>query len=115
MAGYAAVLHKTLAHSGLEPINASLIKGLLINGANILPKNTHIWLDQTPEYIPSNNLGFNRVNLANSIMVALGKNSKSFYKRILNKLDKTEFSFLITIEAPYATLRATLAWSDLSG
>lgn len=48
-------------------------------------------------------------------MVALGENSGSFYERILNEPDKTEFSFPIAIEAPYATLRATLAWSDLPG
>lgn len=42
IARYAAVLYKILAFSKLEPINASLIKRLLINSIDILLRNTHI-------------------------------------------------------------------------
>lgn len=58
VAGYlAAVLREVLPRSGRDPINASLIKALLINGADILSSSTS-------RFIPCDNSGFDRINLA---------------------------------------------------
>lgn len=88
-------------------LSAALIKALLSNGADIIS-------DRTPNFIPSNDSGFGRVNMANAIAVVHGEPRTGFHEGKLCNVTK-EWLKNIVVESGYTTLRATLVWTDPPG
>ena len=111
IAGCAALLREALTRPSLtSPTlspSAALIKALLINGANVINPTT-------PEYVPSKESGFGRVNIANSITIINSELGTGFREPELS--DSAHFwSEEIEVKPKHATLKATLVWSDPPG
>jgi serine protease AprX len=104
VAGCAAVLREALTsryHTYLPPFpSAALIKALLINGADILEPITS-------NFLPSNESGHGRVNIANAIAVVHGAPGTGFREK--SHIDGTsQWLNEIDVEPRYTTLKATL-------
>lgn len=108
VAGCAAVLREALTsrYQGISS-SAALIKALLINGADILNPTT-------PNFVPSYDSGFGRVNMANTITIVHCEPGTGFRERELS--DGTPlWDEEIEVKPKYTTLKATLVWSDPPG
>ncbi|KAN0073090.1 Peptidase S8/S53 domain containing protein [Elaphomyces granulatus] len=101
VAGCAAVIRESLMKNGTFHPSAALIKALLINGADILPNQP----------IPSFESGFGRVNLANSIAAASGKEGTAFHEGRFGQYNEKAISIRLDVERE-CTLKATLVWCD---
>ena len=104
VAGCAAVLREALIKNGTHRPSAALIKALLINGAEILSQP-----------MPNIDSGFGRVNLGNSIAIALNNKGTAFHEGRFAQSNENAFSVEIAAEPEHTTLKATLVWSDPPG
>ena len=108
VAGCAAVLRQALMryHSD-KPApfpTAALVKALLLNGADILepPKSRFVPIEQS---------GFGRVNIANALAVVEQEPGTWFYEHELtDSLDS--WSDEIDVKILHTSLTVTLVWSD---
>ena len=125
VAGCAAILREVLVERGQQPLDAPLIKALLINGATILER-------RAPKFVPNNNSAFGRANLADSIQIVLYQSGAGFHEHtfLQNEADeqsrageqsqadhqsKAWFSISAPVGVKKATLKVTLVWSDYPG
>jgi hypothetical protein len=111
VAGCAVLLREALVKGGTVKPSAALIKALLINGAVPLSEQ------------PAPDSGFGRVNLANSLSVALKEENTAFYEGTAYEdaedvaTDGIVFSrqVHVNLEGKPQNLKATLVWSDFQG
>ena len=106
VAGCAAVPREALTsryHTFPPPFpSAALIKALHVNGAGILEPTAS-------NFVPSNESGHGRVNIANAIAVVHGEPGTDFHE---DKLigPTSEWLKKIDVKPGYTTLKATLVW-----
>lgn len=105
VAGCAAVLRNAIKDRGeLQNPPASLIKALLINGAVLLPKYSR------------DEVGFGRVNLAQSLAVACRRGGAGFINRRLYLSDKPyKIPIIIPDSESMSNFKVTLVWTDPPG
>ncbi len=110
VAGCAAVLRQALIDLYPNPTpqspTAALIKALLVNGAEILESINS-------SFVPSNNSGFGRVNMANAFEIVRCEPGTGFCEGEV--ADGIPWMTYTNVDSQYTRLKVTLVWSDPPG
>ena len=121
VAGCCAVLRETLVKNGYKDKEgnktnptASLIKALLINGADTI-KGQYSGSFKEVASNPDNNAGFGRVNLANSVVVPGDKYAGYWTNSLRDSSTQIALPLTFPEQNKAFTIKATLVYADWKG
>ncbi|KAI0518497.1 peptidase S8 and S53 [Xylaria bambusicola] len=105
LAGCAADLREALIdHQHIRSPSASLVKALLVNGAELL----------SPEPHPDNHSGFGRADLEHSLPIVCGAEGTGMSEAILDN-NTLEFTTEVLVKSEHTAFKVTLVWTDPPG